>query len=70
MAYFYSHGLEGDQPRVGVKRFVEILQGLGVANPYAPSWVADLPNGIILEAVKPGADLTVAWTHERARALR
>lgn len=49
LAWFFSKGIDGDKP-VSSKRFVELLAGLGVADPRGSEFDVVLPNGEHLSA--------------------
>lgn len=49
IAYFYTKGIDG-QDRITTERLVEVLAGLGVADPRNTSFEVTLPNGRTIKA--------------------
>ncbi len=50
LAWYYTKGIDGDEPRISAAALVILLKKAGVENPTTTAWKVELPNGVTLQA--------------------
>lgn len=57
IAYQYTNGIKKGERRIGSAELGALLKKLGVADPKAPGWKVELPNGVKVEARTGGGTI-------------